>query len=113
MECCLLSLFSVDNLLRIRHRKLHLPRLLRVYFLAFSTIIDSYAADDLLKPLAIMFIASTYNYREGNRIRTDGSMGLHSLPVLMPVVPCGLATFFESMSVLSTAMVSRLSLPIA
>jgi hypothetical protein len=70
-----------------------------------------------LKSPAIMLITSTYNYREGNRIRTDSSMSLHSLGALMSVVSDRFTPFFEaisvSISVLSTAMVSRLSLSIA
>jgi len=78
-----------------------------------SAYIDSYVADYLLKSPAIMFIARTYNYYKRKGIRTDSCMSLHSLASLMSIVPCGLAAFFESISVLSTAKVSKLSLPSA
>ena len=75
------------------------------------TCIDFNATDDLLKSSAIMLISRTYNYCQRNRIWTDNCMSLHSFAALMSVVFRRYAAFFESMNVLSTATVTRSSLP--
>ena len=78
-----------------------------------SAGIDSYGIDDLSKSLAIMFIACSYNYCKRKWFWTNSCMSLYSLASLVAVILCRFATFFESISVLSTANVTRLSLPIA